>query len=135
MPFVAAAREFVLHPETIRTSLRKREIMVDSVEFLLDNNHIGRNNAVSTEVIIEYLNGLGHSIQRGPWETDILGALRDNEIWIGSKLEDPQADFIIQNRDDAEVVKTEYWRKVPYNDETISNIREIGNCISTKLIF
>ncbi len=111
MPFVAAAREFVLHPETIRTSLRKREIMVDSVEFLLDNNHIGRNNAVSTEVIIEYLNGLGHSIQRGPWETDILGALRDNEIWIGSKLGSSGGIFIIQNRDDAEVVKTEYGGK------------------------
>lgn len=111
MPFITAAREFVAHPEIVRTTPRKREIMVDSIQFLLDNNHIGRNNAVSTETIVDHLNELGHSIERGPWETDILGALRDNEIWLGSKLGSAGGIFIIQNREDADIVKAEYGGK------------------------
>lgn len=111
MPFITRAREFVLHPETIAAKPQKRQIMVDSVNFLLDNGHIGRDNAVSTDSIIEYLNGLGHSIERGPWETDILGTLRDNEIWLGSKLGSTGGIFIIKNKADAEIVKAEYGKK------------------------
>lgn len=111
MPFVTRAREFVAHPEIIATSPGKRELMVDSVEYLLDNNHIGHNNAVSTEILVEYLNGLGHRIDRGPWETNILGTLRDNEIWIGSKLGSTGGIFIIRDQADVEIVKAEYGGK------------------------
>ena len=111
MPFVARAREFLAHPEIVQTTPKKREIMVDSVRFLLENGHIGNSNAVSTDTIVEYLNGLGHDIERGPWETNILGALRDSEIWLGSKLGSTGGIFIIQNRADAEIVKAEYGGK------------------------
>jgi hypothetical protein len=111
MPFITRARNFLQNPDSIVTTPRKRQIMVDTVQFLFDKNAIGYGNAISTDLIVEYLQDLDHKIERGPWETDILGPLRDNGVWLGSKTGSDGGIFLIKNQADVDIVKETYGKK------------------------
>ena len=110
MSFVSRAQDFLKDQGDLKKH-PKHEIMMATIQFLFDEDAIGRQNLVSTNSIIEHLNAIGHKIERGPWETDVLGPLRDSEIWLGSKPGGTGGIFIIKDKNDFEVVKKGYSKK------------------------
>lgn len=97
MPFIRAARDFLNNPNR-HENHPHYTVMRDTIDFLL-NNAIGLSNAVPTRRIIEHLNNLGHEIHREKWQVEILGYLRENGVFIGSKV--GLGIFLIENRNDA----------------------------------
>jgi len=109
MPFITRAREFLVDQGGLAAN-RNRNVMVETVRYLLDNA-IGLENAVSTNTIIEYLNTQGYEITREDWEINVLGALRQNGIFIGS-LRGRRGMFIIGSQDEARTVYNSYNRRI-----------------------
>jgi hypothetical protein len=75
--------------------------MIETVDFLL-KNAIGIENAISTDSIIRHLTTKGYEIKKEDWQINVLGPLRDNGIFIGSKRGGRTAGmYIIANKQDA----------------------------------
>ena len=75
-------------------------IMKDTLEYMLyQAKAVGVKNAVATDKIISHLKAKGHKIHKSKWQVEILGYLRDNEIFIGSK--NGVGMFLIDTEEDA----------------------------------
>ena len=83
-----------------------------TVRFLLDNA-VGLDNAISTTKIISHLNSKGYKIKREDWQINILGPLRDNGIFIGSKRGGRNAGmYIIASKEDAIITHASIYDRV-----------------------
>lgn len=102
--------------------------MEATIEFLLQNA-LGLENAVATDRILDHLESVDLKISREGWQQEVLGPLRDHEIWVASTL-GPPGMFIIRTRDDAEAVHGAYAgrvRKLLQRLQILENqIRESG---------
>lgn len=112
MPFESRARRFLKDQGKLSKPKPRCELMVATIQFLLDNNAIGHKNLIRTDDIVEHIQKIKPKLTRGQWETDILGPLRDNEIWLGSKPGGDGGIFIIKDKDDLAIVKATYCKKV-----------------------
>jgi len=100
MSFIQNAKDFVENPGDL-TSHKKIGLMKETVKFLL-KNAVGVDHAISTDRIIKHLNTAGYKIKKEDWQINILGPLRDNGIFIGSKRGGRKAGmYIIANKEDA----------------------------------
>lgn len=118
MPFIQAAKDFVNTPSN--RSLQKFDIMKDTIEFLL-NNAIGIRNAISTDRIIDYLRSKGHRIRRESWQIEILGYLREHDVFIGSKI--AVGIFLIETENDAREAYNSIKRRVEAEEK---RLKELG---------
>jgi hypothetical protein len=98
--------------------------MRDTVEYLL-SNAVGIRNAVSTDNIIAYLRRRGHRIYREEWQINVLGPLRDNGIFIGSKV--GTGMFIIETIDDAREVVASIEHRINVEQSRLKILREIAH--------
>jgi len=88
------------------------DMMVDTVAYLLENAR-GYTNRKSTDVIVAHLRGLGYdNIKREDWQVNVMGKLRDNEIFIGSKKGGHGGIFMIVTKEDAKVVRASYETRI-----------------------
>lgn len=97
--------------------------MRDTVQYL-SNNAVDLRNAVSTDNIIAHLRGLGHNIYREEWQINVLGPLRENEIFIGSKV--GKGIFIIQTIDDAREVVASMEHRINVETRRLQILRQIA---------
>jgi hypothetical protein len=65
MPFVSRAQNFLKDQGKLK-DYPGHELMVSTVQFLLDNNAIGHENLIRTDDIVEYLQKIKPGIKRGP---------------------------------------------------------------------
>ncbi len=125
-PFVETARNFLRNPG--QYSLAKHPnlpIMQSTIRFLLENRHVGRQNAVSTDRILDHLQGLGHRIHREKWQTSVLGPLRENRVFIGSVI--GRGMFIIADEADARAVLTSYRTRIRSETRRRNLLRELAH--------
>lgn len=76
----------------------------------MKKNALGAKNIVSTDNIITHLNSNGYKMSREYWQIIILGYLRDNGIFIGSKI--PKGMFLINSEEDAQEAYTSMHNRV-----------------------
>ena len=76
----------------------------------MKKNALGMDNIVSTDSIVAHLNSKGFKMSREYWQINILGYLRDNEIFIVSKI--PKGMFIINSEKDAQEAYTSMQNRV-----------------------
>jgi hypothetical protein len=98
MPFITRARDFVNNPQPNHHLHPRFDVMIDSVQYLLDHA-IGIENAIPTDEIITFLQGREHDIDRETWQIEVLGYLRVNRIFIGSTGR--RGMFLIRDETDA----------------------------------
>jgi len=126
MPFVQAARNFINNPGTHQTK-QHYPLMIDTLNFLL-NNAIGIQNAVSTQAVINHLASLGHQTHREDWQINVLGYLRENGVFIASKI--GGGIFLINNASDAYEAFCSYFRRIAVETERLNllynHIRQAG---------
>lgn len=108
MSFVDQANLFIKDPGNLKSS-KYVFAMVDTVDYLLEHG-TGLANAVPTDTIIQYLNSKGHKIRKPEWQINVLGPLRDNSIFIGSKI--GTGIFIINSINDANEVRTSMRNRI-----------------------
>ena len=90
MPFITAANNFITNPD--QSCHRWRE-MQETLRFLL-----AQQIAVSSETVVNQLNGMGFHMVVTSWQQEVLTPLRDRRIFIGSS---GRGVFIIRSREDA----------------------------------
>jgi hypothetical protein len=76
----------------------------------MKKNALGAKNIVSTDKIVSHLNSNGYKISREYWQINILGYLRDNGIFIVSKI--PKGMFLINSEKDAQEAYTSMQNRV-----------------------
>ena len=76
----------------------------------MKKNALGVKNIVSTDSIVTHLNSNGYKISREYWQINILGYLRDNGIFIGSKI--PKGMFLINSEKDAKEAYTSMQNRI-----------------------
>jgi hypothetical protein len=130
MPFVKAAKDFLTNPGAL-VSHGNLRIMQDTVRFLLDNRHIGRQKSVATDTIIKHLQSQKHNIHRERWQTDVLGPMKENGIFIGSII--GLGIFIIKDEDDARSVHRSHLRRIQVETRRMKELERLAKQHGWKL--
>ena len=124
MPFISRACNFLTNPGALKTH-KYYPIMRDTVDYLLKRvRAIGIKNAVSTAKIIAYLNNRGHTINREGWQINVLGPLRDNDVFIASKQ--AVGMFIIETIDDTRRVIHSMEHRIDVESERLQILKRIA---------
>ena len=122
MPFVARAKAFLQNQGNLAGERRLPE-MIESVRYMLDNA-VGVYNAISTGRIVEHLQDMGYPTEsREDWQINILGPLRRNGIFIGSKRDTGM--FIIQDINDAKIVIEQIERRIDEETSRLEILRRM----------
>ena len=121
MPFVQAARNFLANPGIARTQPRFRE-MQETVKFMLDHA-IGLANAISTDRIVQHLQGMGYQIHREAWQIEVLGYLREHGVFIGSKR--GVGMFIIESEEDARETCESIQSRIDVEEQRLRTLRNL----------
>jgi len=101
MPFVDHANNFLVNAGHLSDHKRLPE-MRETVRFMLANA-VGVGNAIPAKRIVGHLQDTGHNTaSKEDWQIGVLGPLRKNGIFIGSKR--AKGMFIIKDQGDAKVV-------------------------------
>lgn len=88
------------------------QIMIDTVKYLLDNA-VGYQNRKSTKVIYRELKIKHKKIKNKEyWQNNVLNKLRDVGIFVGSKIGGGGGIFIIETKEDAEIVQGSYKHRI-----------------------
>jgi hypothetical protein len=88
------------------------DIMIDTVKYLLDNA-IGYQNRKSTKVIYRELKIKYKRMKNKEyWQNNVLNKLRDVGIFIGSKIGGGGGIFLIETKEDAEIVQGSYKHRI-----------------------
>lgn len=85
-------------------------VMIETISFLLDNA-VGVGNAVSTNQIMKHLNSQGYKLSKETWQIHVLGPLRDQGIYIGSKR-GTSGMFLIKDKEDAIATRTSIYNRM-----------------------
>lgn len=121
MPFIRAARNFLTNPGQHQNHPRY-PVMQDTIEFLL-NTAVGLGNAVSTDRIIQHLDSQGHNIGREAWQVEVLGYLRENGVFIGSKI--GVGIFLIETENDAQEVHNSMRNRINVEQNRLGIIESL----------
>lgn len=121
MPFVHAARNFLTNPGPARNQPRFQK-MRETVKFMLDHA-VGIKSAISTDEIVRHLQEMGYSIHREAWQIEVLGYLRDNGVFIGSKR--GVGMFIIENEEDAREVYESIRSRIEVEKQRLGDLRDL----------
>ncbi|MCM1566267.1 MAG: hypothetical protein NC238_10025 [Dehalobacter sp.] len=122
-PFVATAQTF-LEVQGLLSDHRYKEHMVETIRFLLQNA-VGASYAVSTDEIIRHLEKMNLPVKRYTWEVEVLGPLRENGIFIGSKMGGRGGIFIISSKEDAKITYDSYMRRVSTETQRSHYLKEL----------
>ncbi|MFA5237300.1 MAG: hypothetical protein WC362_05530 [Methanoregula sp.] len=109
MQFITIYKKF-LHDQGKLKDSKYSPVMVETISFLLDNA-IGLDNAIPTDKIIIHLQSKGYKIKKETWQIRVLGPLRDNGIYIGSKR-GTSGMFLIKTKDDALATRTSIYNRM-----------------------
>jgi hypothetical protein len=109
MQFINKYKKFVRDQGKLK-DLKYTPIMVETISFLLDNA-VGLENAIPTDKIIKHLHSKGFKLRKETWQIRVLGPLRDNGIYIGSKR-GTSGMFLIKAKDDALTTRTSIYNRM-----------------------
>lgn len=105
MPFLDTAR---VHVQRLPAGSVERRIL----EFLLENG-VGRHNAQTWPTIDHHLRRHGHTVRQQTFQQGLLKQSREASVFIGSNDHGVgQGYFLIQDREDAEVMRRWYLRRI-----------------------
>ena len=105
--------------------------MKETVRFMLDNA-VGVDNAISTQKIVDHLRDEGCSVvSKEDWQINILGPLRRNGIFIGSKR--AKGMFIIQNESDAIVVISQIKNRIQEETDRLKILQDMVLSVGWKI--
>ena len=121
MYFVKKAKKFISDQQELANN-RYREVMVETVKFLLDRA-VGIDNAVATNEIISHLRNKGFDISREEWQIHVLGPLREHGIFIGSKR--GIGMFIISSKEDAKAAHDSILDRILVECQRLKILREL----------
>ena len=121
MYFVKKAKKFISDQQELANN-RYREVMVETVKFLLDRA-VGIDNAVATNEIISHLRNKGFDISREEWQIHVLGPLREHGIFIGSKR--GIGMFIINSKEDAKAAHDSILDRILVECQRLKILREL----------
>ena len=121
MPFVKKAKRFLKYPGKLASNKYLRH-MKATIKFLL-NDHIGYQNRVAIDKIIDYLERKRLDINMSQWQIEVLGPLRDNGIYIGSVPS--KGMFIISNEEDAQRVVRAIERRIKKETKRCKILKKI----------
>lgn len=85
-------------------------VMIETISFLL-KNAVGVENAISTKQIMKHLNSEGYKLSKETWQIHVLGPLRDQGIYIGSKR-GTSGMFLIKDKEDAIATRTSIYNRM-----------------------
>jgi hypothetical protein len=109
--FIEQAETFLIDQREL-SSDPHCDMMIDTVAYLLENAR-GYTNRKSTDVIVSHLRELGYdNIKREDWQVNVMGKLRDNGIFIGSKKGGHGGIFLIVTKEDASIVHASYGTRI-----------------------
>jgi len=115
MSFIEDIENFIQNPGVHASKERYGE-MKATLEYM-KQNAVGIKNAVATDRIIDYLHSQGYNIGKEEWQIEVLGYLRDNGIFIGSKI--AKGMFVINSKKDAKETYTSMKKRVEKENERI----------------
>ena len=122
MPFVDRAQAFLNNAGPLANHKRLPE-MRETISFMLEKA-IGIRNAISTQNIVDHLQNEGHNTaSREDWQIGVLGPLRKNGIFIGSKR--AKGMFIIKDQSDAKVVISQIEDRVHEETERLQILKRM----------
>lgn len=100
MSFMKRVIEFIENPSREHANQDLYDVMKETLEYMLDSGAMGIENAISTKEIVNHLNSVGYDIHRERWEIEVLGYLRDNGVYIASKI--GRGMYLIKSKRDAQ---------------------------------
>lgn len=109
MQFIDRYKKFLQDQGKFRDS-KCVPVMVETISFLLENA-VGLENAIPTDKIIKHLQSKGFKLKKETWQIRVLGPLRDNGIYIGSKR-GTSGMFLIKTKDDAFTTRTSIYNRM-----------------------
>jgi hypothetical protein len=129
MSFVSRAEGFLVDQGDLSDDPNK-DIMLDTIRYLLENAR-GYQNRKSTKVIYQLLKRKYKKMKNKEfWQNFVLNKLRDEGIFIGSKIGGGGGMFIIQTKGDAMMVQASYQHRIEkeqsHLDELEVQMREAG---------
>jgi hypothetical protein len=99
--------------------------MVETVKFLLENA-VGIDRAISTSKIISHLASKGYKIKKEDWQINVLGPLRDNGIFIGSKRGGRNAGmYMIASKQDALITHASIYDRVTIERRRLFKLEDL----------
>lgn len=122
MPFIARANAFLEDAGDLAKN-KRLPIMQETVRYML-KNAVGIDNAKSTEKIVEHLQEKGlPMINTRDWQINILGPLRENGIFIGSKR--AKGMFLIKDENDAKVAISQIQSRIDKQNYRLSILKDM----------
>ena len=94
-----------------------------TLDYLLDNG-IGRNNPVPLNVIVNHIISQGINISRTEFQQTVLKETREGDIFIGTSN---RGCFLIQDVDDAIVVRDFYENRIRAEQHHLDNLRSLAS--------
>jgi len=117
MQFVYAARAMVRRlPRNDRTRL--------VLEYMLQNA-VGRANAQPWSNIKNHLNAYGISMSKTQFQQTVLKKTRSGDIFIGSNDHGARGYFLIRDREDAEMAREFYTRRIAAEQANLDHLNSL----------
>ncbi len=121
-PFVDRASAFLKDAGDLSKN-KRLPAMQETVRYML-KNAVGIDHAKSTEKIVEHLQEKGYSvINVRDWQINILGPLRENGIFIGSKR--AKGMFIIKDGNDAKIAIEQIQTRIDKQSYRMNILKEM----------
>lgn len=120
MPFLDEAK---IKVQNLRFGSVERCIL----QFLLANA-VGRHNAVTWPTIKKHLEKHGHSTRQQTFQQGLLKQSREESVFIGSNDHGVgQGYFLIQDKEDAEVMRRFYRRRIEVEKWHLTQLEKLIN--------
>ena len=116
MSFLQAAQQIVKNPAG------HDPIMVETLNYLINNNHIGRNNSVPMNDVVAHLVNQRYQISREGFQQTILKDTRDdqgNDVFIASCN---RGIYLINGAEDARMCAEFYRSRIRSEQSNLDNL-------------
>lgn len=122
MSFISSAEAFLVEQGELSDDPNK-DLMIDTIRYLLENAR-GYRNRKSIKTIFGILKPRYNKMKNQEyWQNNVLNRLRDNGIFIGSKIGGGGGIFLIESIGDANIVKTSYEHRIAKEQSHLDELK------------
>jgi hypothetical protein len=94
------------------------------MDFLLQHG-VGRQNAQPWSAIEDYLRQHGHSVRQQAFQQGLLKQSREGTVFIGSSDHGVRGYFLIRDKDDAEIIRQWYERRIAVEQGHLTQLKRL----------
>lgn len=122
MKFIDRYKQFKIDQGKLNDH-KYKNVMIETIDFLL-KNAIGIENSIATNKIIRHLESKGYKIKKETWQIKVLGPLRDNGIYIGSRRGNTGM-FLISSKDDAVATRSAIYSRMIVEQKRMKKLEKL----------